>query len=499
MKFKVYKKEISDGIAEDISSSNTMAYASLAVPYSPSEKELQEFKILAGESIAKSNPEQLDLYYLNSVLVSTGWNKNDDVFDVEQVWAARKTPEDKQFNFMHNEADIIGHITANMVVDGTGNEISDELSFDELPSQFDIVTSAVLYNSWSSPELQLRMNTLVAEIEEGKWFVSMECLFNDFDYAVITPEGQEKVISRDEASAFLSKHLRAYGGTGEYEGYQVGRMLKNISFSGKGLVDNPANPKSVILESNPFSKSEAKSITEFNIEEYDDMADERLVQEVEDLKAKLASALTAQSDLQSELANASTEALTIELEEVKAEVATKIEAITTLEEQIVALTEEKDTFEATLAKNEEKLNEALATIEEKAAEAKLLSRKSALVEAGASEEEVEELLASFADTTDEMFEQVVVLAKKGFVPFKKKDDEEKEDDDDKDADDKDTKASEESDEEVDDAEASEEVLEEAEEQAEAALVDAGETEAVKSARAVASEWLTENVLKTTKQ
>tara|TARA_R110000765_G_scaffold278977_1_gene376652 strand:+ start:12537 stop:14036 length:1500 start_codon:yes stop_codon:yes gene_type:complete len=499
MKFKVYKKEISDGIAEDISSSNTMAYASLAVPYSPSEKELQEFKILAGESIAKSNPEQLDLYYLNSVLVSTGWNKNDDVFDVEQVWAARKTPEDKQFNFMHNEADIIGHITANMVVDGTGNEISDELSFDELPSQFDIVTSAVLYNSWSNPELQLRMNTLVAEIEEGKWFVSMECLFNDFDYAVITPEGQEKVISRDEASAFLSKHLRAYGGTGEYEGYQVGRMLKNISFSGKGLVDNPANPKSVILESNPFSKSEAKSITEFNIEEYDDMADERLVQEVEDLKAKLASALTAQSDLQSELANASTEALTIELEEVKAEVATKIEAITTLEEQIVALTEEKDTFEATLAKNEEKLNEALATIEEKAAEAKLLSRKSALVEAGASEEEVEELLASFADTTDEMFEQVVVLAKKGFVPFKKKDDEEKEDDDDKDADDKDTKASEESDEEVDDAEASEEVLEEAEEQAEAALVDAGETEAVKSARAVASEWLTENVLKTTKQ
>ena len=146
-----------------------------------------------------------------------------------------------------------------------------------LPNQFDIVTSAVLYNSWSNPELQLRMNTLVAEIEEGKWFVSMECLFNDFDYAVITPEGQEKVISRDEASAFLSKHLRAYGGTGEYEGYKVGRMLKNIAFSGKGLVDNPANPKSVILESNPFSKSEAKSITEFNIEEYDDMADERLV------------------------------------------------------------------------------------------------------------------------------------------------------------------------------------------------------------------------------
>ena len=51
-------------------------------------------------------------------------------------------------------------------------------------------------------------------------------------------------------------------------------------------------------------------------------------------------------------------------------------------------------------------------------------------------------------------------------------------------------------EEVDEAEASEEVLEQVEEQAEAALVDAGETDEVVSARAVASEWLTENVLRT---
>jgi chromosome segregation ATPase len=164
---------------------------------------------------------------------------------------------------------------------------------------------------------------------------------------------------------------------------------------------------------------------------YNDNADERLTQAVEDLRAKLVAAHTAQSDLQSKLANVSTEAqtaerkteaLTVELKQGKDEVATKIEAITTLEEQIVALTEEKDTFEAKLAESEKKLNETLARIEEETAAASLLTRKSALIEAGAAEEEVNELLASFADTSDEMFEQVVVLVKKGFVPLRTEDD-----------------------------------------------------------------------------
>ena len=123
MKFKIFQKEIQDGVAEQVKAKSSVAYDSVATPYKPSQEEAEQFKILAGQSIANSNTDQLDLYYLNSVLVSTGWNKNDDVFDLEQVWTARNTPEDKQFNFMHNEADIIGHITANMVIDHEGNEI----------------------------------------------------------------------------------------------------------------------------------------------------------------------------------------------------------------------------------------------------------------------------------------------------------------------------------------------------------------------------------------
>ena len=140
---------------------------------------------MAAKSQGKSNLNQVDLYYLNSVLVSTGWNKNDDVFDITETWAARNTPEDKQFNFMHDESDIIGHITANVVTDFEGNIISNEQ--DTVPESFNIVTSAVLYNSWSDPELQERMEKLIAEIEDGKWVVSMECLFNNFDFLFLPP------------------------------------------------------------------------------------------------------------------------------------------------------------------------------------------------------------------------------------------------------------------------------------------------------------------------
>ena len=106
---KIYKHEVNDGISELVKSQASIAYISQANVRTVSEEDQSEAvkKIIAG----KSNPDQIDLYYLESVLVSTGWNKNDDVFTAEATWDARSTPEDKQFNFMHNENDIIGHIT----------------------------------------------------------------------------------------------------------------------------------------------------------------------------------------------------------------------------------------------------------------------------------------------------------------------------------------------------------------------------------------------------
>ena len=144
---KIYQQEIKDGLEEIVRSQASVAFASVAIPNSQPEQNDVIKKILASEG--KSNPDQFDLYYLEAVLVSTGWNKNDDVFTPEATWAARSTPEDKQFNFMHNENDIIGHITSSYVLDKDGNKISADEA--ESPKDFDIVTEAVLYMSWTDP------------------------------------------------------------------------------------------------------------------------------------------------------------------------------------------------------------------------------------------------------------------------------------------------------------------------------------------------------------
>ena len=170
---KIYKQEITDGVDHLVKEQASLAYCGVAkVSTSDTEQRSESLaKILA----QNSNPDQVDLYYLESVLVSTGWNKNDDVFVTSEVWAARNTPEDKQFNFMHDENDIIGHITGSYVLGKDGKKVSS--NEEEAPSNFDIITEAVLYNSWVDPDNKDRMQQIIAEIEDGKWYVSMECLF----------------------------------------------------------------------------------------------------------------------------------------------------------------------------------------------------------------------------------------------------------------------------------------------------------------------------------
>ena len=147
---KVYEQEKIDGVGDLVKSQASIAYYSPASVLEP-ENVLGEPNNTNPEVeklLAKSNPDQVDLYYLESVLVSTGWNKNDDVFLTQSTWNARNTPEDKQFNFMHDENDIIGHITGSYIANREG----DLLETDTPPDQFDIITQAVLYNSWTDPE-----------------------------------------------------------------------------------------------------------------------------------------------------------------------------------------------------------------------------------------------------------------------------------------------------------------------------------------------------------
>jgi len=248
MVITVYPAEVEAGLESKIKSNASIAYVSAAEPASTSFTQHISANLDKINLTRATNDNQIDLFYLKTLLVSTGWNLNDDVFDREEVWAARHTPEDKPFNFEHNQTDIIGHITSNFAIDDKCEIIPDDITVDKLPTCFHIATAAVLYKCWEDENLHKRMSDIIEEIAKGEWFVSMEALFKGFDYAVISPEGKHRVIARNEESAFLTKHLRVYGGEGQYNDFKIGRLLRGIVYSGKGLVRKPANPDSIIFD-----------------------------------------------------------------------------------------------------------------------------------------------------------------------------------------------------------------------------------------------------------
>lgn len=398
MKLKIYDREIQDGLA-DAFQNNTIAYCSLAKPIEMSQVEEEKQRFLLKGS-ANANPNQLDLFYLNSILASVGWNANDDVFDKFHMWAARNTPVDKPFNYEHNESDIIGHITSSLVYDINGKEIPSNASLDDLPSQFDIVVGSVLYKSWQDENLQARMDKLIAEIGEGKWFISMECLFPDFDYAVITPDGQHKVVARTRDTAFLSKHLRFYGGSGEYQGHKLGRLLKNFLFSGKGLVSNPANKRSLILNSNSFEGTYASS----------NLLREKVMQEQLD---KLMAENKALADEVKALREAHEKTVANEVQSVKTKLADSEKVVADLQKQVVDnknLASVKDEEITKLTAKVVELNEALSKAQtelQAVANEKIKADRLAKLVKVVSQERADELVKKFESVDDSVFEELV--------------------------------------------------------------------------------------------
>ena len=495
MTIKVYQREIEDGVGELVKSTASIAYCTEA---SVKKSDLEIAKQVINneevlEKVLAENKDQIDLYYIESVLVSTGWNKNDDVFVSEATWQARNTPEDKQFNYMHNEDDIIGHITGSYVLTKDGKAVADDDS--NRPDEFDIITQAVLYNSWTGEENRDRMSKIIAEVEEGKWYVSMECLFAGFDYALIDDKGVAKILARDDDSAFLTKHLRSYGGTGEYEGYKVGRALKNISFSGIGLVSKPANPRSVILS--------GKSMAQFNVEDNSKLTigeiemSDVLSTQVSELKAELEAAKAENQAIKAQIEEAKDKEFASQVAAFEASAEESQATIDTLNETVKSTQARIAELEDALTTSQTELAEAMKDMEEMKKKAKMEKRKAALVEAGLEEEEVEDSLANFDVLADEAFEAVVALMKKKAVVKK---DEKKEDEAEaamppevKEAIEKKKKEKEAKAEEEVEAEITPEAFEEVE-TSEATLVVADEVDEISQTRASVADWFSNHVL-----
>jgi len=412
----VFQAEKDDGLDKLISENQTVAYCS---PILASDKfDISDIQLgkLQGLSHAKAGHNDTCLHYLKTILVTAGViNKNDDYFDRIEVWSARQTPEDTPFNLNHECDQIIGHVIGSTVIDDSGNIVPEDSTSDTLPAKFHIVASTVLYKLWSKPELQEKMDLVLAEIEEGdKWFVSMECYFRGFDYALINGDKIE-VVARNEKTAFLTKHLRAYGGSGVYQSKKLGRVLRNVVFSGKGLVENPANPESVILSS--VASLGYKTSTGI-IEK----GDSKVTVEIEALNKQLEALRTENEQLKTEARANDVKQLKVQLETVQAEAKTSSEKIEGLNKQLSQLTEDKKILASEI---EEKKIQAQAAIDElnqiKAAQKKakrLVALQAALkvdskdVEAVKASEQLNDSLAVISDEAFESF----VAAQAKFTP-----------------------------------------------------------------------------------
>jgi len=206
------------------------------------EKATQAIKLPSGAE------KQPDLLYFSAIFVSSGENLNHAYFMGSELVAAEGTIINKALDVEHEEQNIIGAIYDRAFLDKDGNriEISELASHDVAgldSKELHIAIAGVVYKN--------RFPNVAKEVAENKWCVSMECYFQDFDVKV-----GNVVISRKEAEALgiasiesvIGKLAKVVKNGKEIAADVLTRVLRGICFSGCGIVKNPANPGSIILE-----------------------------------------------------------------------------------------------------------------------------------------------------------------------------------------------------------------------------------------------------------
>ena len=419
---QVFAAEKEAGLEHQIKTQSSIAYES---PILLDEKQdlAQAFDNL---SISTAAVDDKDIYHVYSILVTTSWNKNDDVFDKAEVWAAQNTPKYKPANLEHDERQIVGGIVDNWSVDKNMKVIDKHIQSDSLPDYYHILVASVIYRQWQDPAYQTRAENLIKEIEAGNKFVSMECLFNGFDYAVVDPGGDRHILARNDETAFLTKHLRAYGGKGGYEDHKIGRLLRNIVFSGKGFVNKPANPDSIIFDKNKLTEFDNVSISSKNlfstnngvtisvekknqsiVLKESNMSTDLLNDQVKELKEALAAVQADNKELTDKLSKANLEKYDVQIKELTDNLQSLAVDLKASEEVVASKTEETQSLQTQLTEATEDLAKAQSELQDIEHQQKIEKRVAALVGAGLSEEDAEAKMEIFDSLTDDQFSVMV--------------------------------------------------------------------------------------------
>lgn len=439
---QIFQQEYDDGIADSIMGNRSLSFASIAEP-------------LGVDSISKhmkslASIRDSDMYYVQSILVSSNWNKNDDIFAPTEIWKAKETPEHKPTNLNHDEKLIVGHIISNYPITEEGILIDKNTPVENLPINFHILTGSVIYKAYTDPELKERTRELIAAIENGTKYVSMECYFDNFDYGIEDPTtGSYKVVARNNESSYLTKYLRAYGGSGEKDNYKIGRVLRNITFSGKGYVDKPANINSIILQTklenfDDMEKDKIKNVIFENKGVSLDYVETHTVEtcimsKQKELEPKTKSEVAENQAVACEAETTETveapveatevaevsdtkqnnEVTTPSLEQVQAELNEKTSIIAEMQsklEEAEAAMKQKMMQEEEMKKKIDETKAAMKKMEDELKSMKkkelMAKRTASLLECGFEHSDIEESIAAYSVLDDDAFNAVVAVMKK---------------------------------------------------------------------------------------
>ncbi len=197
--------------------------------------------------LPKADDRQPDLQYFSAIFVSTGTNLNHAHFMSSELLSAAKSIPMKAVDVEHNEDDIIGHILDYAFIDMDNKKLSvaELVSMDKEvldSTNVHIVISGVLYKS--------RFPKIAKEMADGEWKVSMEAYYQDYDLKIgsLILDKKEATMLGYDSSSLTGKIVRVVKKGIVLASGEVTRVLRGILFSGVGIVKNPANPPSVVLE-----------------------------------------------------------------------------------------------------------------------------------------------------------------------------------------------------------------------------------------------------------
>jgi hypothetical protein len=205
---------------------------------------------------------QRDLAYGSCIYVSEGENANGAYFLREELIKARKTPILKPVDIEHNPEIIVGVMYDSALMTQRGllikeedivyNDIAErhyilDENKNENTDKLDIKTNFVLYK-YMFPQVVDELSRHQFNEKNSKYYVSMEVFYNDFGYIFNNDESTlVRVKNNLEGKELYARYEKCVNRLAP-DGRHVSKVYFNFTFGGVGIVEQPANKRSYLLD-----------------------------------------------------------------------------------------------------------------------------------------------------------------------------------------------------------------------------------------------------------